>query len=49
MSKKDIYSDKAIEKLKELAESIDFAMLATHLKQLLQKFVSLFARQNHFQ
>ena len=32
MSKKDIYSDKAIEKLKELAESIDFAMLATDLK-----------------
>ncbi len=32
MSKKDLYSDKAIEKLKELAESIDFAMLATDLK-----------------
>ena len=32
MSKKDLYSDKAIKKLKELAESIDFAMLATDLK-----------------
>ena len=32
MSKKDVYSKEALEKLKELAESIDFAMLATDLK-----------------
>jgi len=33
MSNKDLYSQEALEKLKELAESIDFAMMATDLSQ----------------
>lgn len=34
MSKDDLYNKEAQEKLKEMAESMDFAMFATNLKQL---------------
>lgn len=34
MSHKNLYSEEAIEKLRDLAESIDFAMMATDLEKL---------------
>lgn len=34
MSKENLYNDAAIKKIKEMAEPIDFAMMATNLKQM---------------